>query len=139
MEELCPPCNSLKELDSNLTTTIYTPDCTQNMGSLRAQRKSRSSISDLEIIHNNMSIKRKKTLMCTEQNNFNNLEKLKTPTYPKKKYSAVAPSEYSKFSLKQNKITISANNNNRYGYPEDVLSCNKIKEIKAMQPEEYGK
>ena len=77
--------------------------------------------------------------MCTEQSNFNNLERMKTPTYPKKKYSAVAPSEFSKLLMKQNKVKISANSNIRYEYPDDVLSCKKIKEIKAMQPEEYGK
>ena len=136
MEEINAPCNSLADEDSNVTTSVNTPETDKTFTTAKSTRKSRLSIPDYDIIQLAITPERKKTLMCTEQNNFIVLHKFKSPKYPKKKFSAVAPTEYSKFALQRNKIAITANNDIRFQYPEAILSS---QQIKGLSNEEYLK
>ena len=58
--------------------------------------------------------------MCTEQSSFQVLHKLKTKKLPGKKFSAMIPSEYEKFMIKQLNIKVNQVDSIKYQYPDDI-------------------
>lgn len=120
MNEILAPCNSIVDLeslhDASQSSTTYSTPCT--LGSKK--RKSRLSETDFSIIEKTMTLERKKTLMCTEQSNFQVLHKMKTKKLPVKKYNSVAISEYEKFILKELNIGLKNSDEVKYKYPETV-------------------
>ena len=138
MSTLIAPFNSLAESENEFEKPLA-PNKRESMSTMtRSGRKSCSSVSDHEIIKEFMSLERKKTLICAEQDNFKMLKKFKASKSPKKKFSSGAPSEYEKYILSIRKINISKTDNLRYEYPEGVLSCNQINLIKENNPQEYN-
>ena len=138
METTVVPCNSLADLGSELLTSFNSPLFSNDTSVTRSLRRSKASISDFQIIQECMSPERKKTLICAEQSNFSILHKFKIPASPIKKFKARAPSEYEKYIMKIEKINDKKTESVRYEYPEDVLSCKEIREIKNLQPEEFS-
>ena len=120
MEETLVPCNSLVELDrpirkSQVSTAFNSPDTVNSI-----KRSSRLSETDFSIIEKTMSLERKKTLMCTEQSNFQVLHKIGTKKLPKKKYKAVAIGHYEKHILKELNISLNSRDELKYEYPKDI-------------------
>ena len=75
---------------------------------------------------------RRKTLI-TEQDSFIVLKKVVTTNFPKKKYNALMPNEYTKYILETNGIKINGFPSNKYNYPPSVLSNSQIDEIKILR------
>ena len=100
----------------------------------KLKRRSRVSEADDSIIEKVMSIERKKTLMCTEQSSFITLHKIKSKKLPGKKFSALVPSEYEKFMIKQLNIKVNQVDCIKYQYPDELgneKDC--VQEIKRKQ------
>lgn len=116
MKNTIVPCNSLAAFDSEPITGPDSP--LQNLGltPIKNAKKARMSEPDVKIIQNAMTVQRRKTLMCTEQSNFQVLQSIKLP---EKKYGAACPTEYQKFVIKNLKIKTKAEEGVRYEYPCD--------------------
>lgn len=139
MNEILAPCNSLAELDplsgtSQTSTAFNSPD---TMTSIK--RKSRLSETDFSIIEKTMSLERKKTLMCTEQSNFQVLHKIGTKKLPTKKYKAVAISQYEKHVLKELNISLKARDELKYEYPKDIQGASRTINKQEKNVNEKGK
>ena len=77
--------------------------------------RQRLSEPDPNIINRAMSLRRKKTLMCSEQSNFQILSKVKLP---QKKYGAICPTEFQKFMIKNLNIHTYNTTEVKYRYPD---------------------
>ena len=124
MQGTLVPCNSLCDFDlssesSQTSSQTSTANSTPQMLN-KLKRRSRAIEADYSIIEKTMSIERKKTLMCTEQSSFQVLHKLKTKKLPGKKFSAMIPSEYEKFMIKQLNIKVNQVDSIKYQYPDDI-------------------
>ncbi|OMJ71425.1 hypothetical protein SteCoe_30359 [Stentor coeruleus] len=139
METTLVPCNSLAEIDTAVSSTQCSPITKANTSAGNSERKQRVSFSDVEIINNCMSPEKRKTLMLTEHSNFKFLTKMKTSRYPKKKFKALAPSEYEKYVIELYKVQTSNTDFITYNYPSDILGSKQLKEIKTLHQEEFSK
>lgn len=111
---------------SELTSPLADSNLTQSTGSdshspltpnpiAKPPRRARLSEPDPSIINRAMSLRRKKTLMCTEQSNFQILSKVKLP---QKKYGAICPTEFQKFMIKNLNIDTYNTTEVKYRYPD---------------------
>jgi hypothetical protein len=133
------PCNSFIDLKNEDTKPYNSPTTDKTACSTRFNRRSKLSMTDIQIIQSSMTPQRKKTLMITEQSNFILLNDFKTQNFPKKKFKTKVPSEYTKHILEKNKMDIKNNDNVKYSYPDNVLSCDQIDRIMRLDPQEYSK
>lgn len=124
MKNTIVPCNSLAAFDSEPMTGPDSPLQNSGFSPLKNTKKARMSEPDVKIIQNAMSVERRKTLMCTEQSNFQVLQNIKLPG---KKYGALCPTEYQKFVIKNLKIKTKAEEGVRYEYPRDHTQCKAVK------------
>ena len=80
-----------------------------------------------------LSKERRRTLMISEQDNFMQLIKQTPANFPKKKFKAVVPHEYSKFVLNMGRVSLNQDYTAKYIYPRDVLTNSQIDQLKCLQ------
>ena len=131
------PCNSKVQIFHN-QLSITSQDSGISCGSTNMSKKSRMTVTDFEIIRKSMSPQRKKTLMCTEQSNFQILNKIKSTNSPLKKFNTIIPSEYGKFIISEQDIRIIPIESIKYTYPENVMTCRELSLIKTLQPDTFS-
>jgi hypothetical protein len=99
-----------------------------------SRKKSKKSFRvDRDVKSPIISSDRRKTLLISEQSNYLFLKKVTTNNFPKKKYRALAPKDYSKFILHSDGISLSINQSLKYKYPESVLSNLEIDQLKLIK------
>lgn len=76
---------------------------------------------------------RRKTLLITEQSELLYLKRSIPMNFPKKKFRALVPDEYSKFILKENRVQLNTFSDPmiKYIYPSQILSNSQIDKLKS--------
>ena len=102
----------------------------ETLGNRKISYLSRNSIADrLPEISN----EHRKTLMISEQDNFILLKRCTPTNFPRKKYKALVPHEYTKYILKSKRINLRQRECNiaKYAYPSNILSNSEIEKLKS--------
>ena len=87
---------------------------------------------------NDIRALRKKS-MLSERSNFLYLKKNVLENFPKKKYNACAPREFSKLVLDIDQVILNPDYKVKYCYPEEVLSTSQIYRIKHSDRAEFSR
>lgn len=87
-------------------------------------------------IQSDIKALRKKS-MLSERSNFLYLKKNVLENFPKKKFNACAPREFSKLVLNIDQVILNTDYSAKYYYPEEVLSTSQIYRIKHSDHGEF--
>lgn len=82
-------------------------------------------------------VNRRRTLMISEQNNFQLIKRLTHINFPKKRFKAIAPNEYSKHVLRATGVLINSEYCAKYSYPDSVLSIHQLEMLKTIDTDNF--